>query len=292
MKPSFRKEIPSWTAPIAIVVLSLLSLGLLIPTLGYYWDDWAKILVSRLYGLSGYWAYYAEDRPLSGWTHILFTPMLGARPLAWQIFQLVLTALSAWALYWTLTGVWPRARRSAAGAALLFLVYPVFVQHPIALTFHQQWLQYLLYLLSLGCMLRAARPGARPRPVRTVLLTVLALFLAALQLTVTEYFAPLEFLRPLLLWVVIHEQRSSADRYFSGIQVRIDRFIQTRPSEGASGANAAQPGRLRRLLAAAGETLLRWLPYALLVDDRCAHTAGHCGRGVAGDCHRPGEGPV
>jgi hypothetical protein len=263
MNRHFRKEIPSWTVPVAIVILSVLSLGLLLPTLGYYWDDWAKILVSRLYGLAGYWSYYAEDRPLSGWTHILFTPMLGVKPIAWQVFQLALTVLSACALYWTLTELWPRARRAAAAVSLLFLVYPVFVQHPIAVTFHQQWLQYLFYLLSLGCMLHAARLSAptQRRTVAAVLFSLLALVLAALQLTVTEYFAPLEFLRPLLLWVVIHEQRTRDDQYFSGIQTRIESFSQ----KSETGRGSKRPSRLRLFFAILGETLLRWLPYALLI---------------------------
>jgi predicted membrane channel-forming protein YqfA (hemolysin III family) len=87
-----RLKLPGWTVPVVLLVLCILSFGLLIPSLGYYWDDWAKISVSRLFGLSGYWAYYAEDRPLSSWTHILLTPILGYRPIAWHIFVLLAAA--------------------------------------------------------------------------------------------------------------------------------------------------------------------------------------------------------
>ena len=187
-----------WTVPLAIGVLGAIIYGLLLPSLGFYWDDWAKIAVSRLWGLSGYWAYYAGDRPLSAWTHIVFTPLLGVRPIAWQAFQLLLTLISAWGVYWVTRSLWPRAGWQSAAAALLFLVYPVFTAHAISVTFHQQWLQYALFLISLGLTVQAGRTtGARSR-----LFTGLALLLSAVQLTVTEYFAPLELLRPLVLWLV------------------------------------------------------------------------------------------
>ena len=185
-------------------ITGLLSYGLLMPWLGFYWDDWAKISVSRLFGSSGYWAYYAEDRPLSAWTHILFTPILGTSPFPWQIFQFGLIVLTAWGLYWSLTRLWPQARWQDLAAALIFIVYPAFTQRAAAVTFHQQWLQFSLYFLSLGCMLTAAR--LKDQPGRFWGLTGLAVVFSIAQLTVTEYFAPLELLRPLLLWLLLGQE--------------------------------------------------------------------------------------
>lgn len=189
---------PAWSFPLAVIALGAAAYGVLMPWLGFYWDDWAKLAVTPLFGLEGYGPYYAEDRPLSAWTHMVFTPLLGLSPFTWQLFQFGLTVLSAWGVYWSLSSLWPRARWQSAAAALLFLVYPAFNQHPPAVTFHQQWLQYALYLLSLGLMLQAVRS-----PRRYWLLTGLALACAVLQLSVTEYFAPLELLRPLLLWILV-----------------------------------------------------------------------------------------
>jgi hypothetical protein len=193
-----RLNLPAWTVPLVLLALCLLSFGLLIPWLGYYWDDWAKISVSRLFGLSGYWAYYAEDRPLSSWTHILLTPILGYRPIFWHIFALLLRWLSACGLWWSLSGLWPHARRQNAFTAMLFVVYPVFLQQPIAVTFHQQWLQFAFYFLSLGAMIQAYR-----RPQRFLPYTLLAVVAMLLQLSITEYFAPIELIRPLVLWLLV-----------------------------------------------------------------------------------------
>ncbi len=197
--------------PVFLLFLTILAFGLLIPRLGFYWDDWAKILVSRLYGLTGYFAYYAEDRPLSAWTHIFFTPLVGEGPLGWHILALLLRWLSGWGMWWTLSRLWPQARRQNFIAAVLFLVYPVFLQQAAAVTFHQQWLQYALFFLSLGTMIAAwQQPGRQSR--RFWLLTGLSITAMLLQLSVTEYFVPLELVRPLVLWFALAANAGSGRR--------------------------------------------------------------------------------
>ncbi len=188
--------------PVLLLAISILGFGLLLPWLGFYWDDWAKILVARLWGLQDYVQYYAEDRPLSSWTHMLFTPLLGTTPLPWHIFTLLLRWLSAWEAWWCLNLIWSRARRQNLTAALIFLVHPVFVSQPAAVTFHQQWLQYALFFLSFGLMLSAQRARTR----RGYLLRTGGSLLAMLaQLSVTEYFVPLELLRPLGLYFMLRQ---------------------------------------------------------------------------------------
>jgi len=199
----------SWTFPLVLLVLCVVAFGLFIPFIGFYWDDWAKILVSPVYGLSGYWDYYAEDRPLSGWTHVLLTPLLGHSPLPWQIFTLGLRWLTAWGMWWCLSTLWPGARRASAYAAALFVVYPVFTLQPIAVTFHQQWLQYALFVFSAGAMLKAARD-----PRRYWQWTGAALAASLLQLSVTEYFVGNELLRPVMLLILACQLETSWRRRF------------------------------------------------------------------------------
>lgn len=191
-------KFPTWTVPVGLFLFALVSFGLLIPQLGFYWDDWSKILVSRIWGLQGYWSYYAEDRPLSAWTHILLTPVLGNTPFAWHVFVLLLRWLSACGMWWCLRLLWPKAQREAAFAAFLFLVYPVFKQQAIAVTFHQQWMQYVLFFISIGAMIWAYRCAHRFYP-----WTVIALVALLLQLSITEYFVGVELVRPLVIWVML-----------------------------------------------------------------------------------------
>lgn len=198
MKKLLRIKIPEWTFPIILLLLCIASFGLLIPQLGFYWDDWAKTLVNRLFGLSGYWDYYAGDRPTSGWTHIVFVSLIGDSPIAWHILTLIFRWLSAWGMWWCLSLLWPKAKTQNAIASLFFVIYPVFTMQAIAVTFHQQWLQYTLFFLSLGFMIQAVKNTRH-----YIVFTFIGIITLLLQISITEYFAPLEFIRPFVLWFLV-----------------------------------------------------------------------------------------
>ena len=192
---------PAWSVPLALLALCFLIFGTFANHLGLYWDDWAKLLAGRLWGMNSYWAYYAEDRPYSAWTHILLTPLLGYNPLPWQIFAMLMRFLTSWGIWWTLVSLWPNARRQALIAAILLMVYPVFDQQAIAVTFHQQWMQFALFAFSLAFMLQAERHKRF-----FWLFTLLALLLQATQLLITEYFVGVELVRLPILWVLLGEE--------------------------------------------------------------------------------------
>ncbi len=52
-----KNTLTKWQTPLALLVLLILSFGLLIPQLGFYWDDWPVILTGRLAGAAGYQAF-------------------------------------------------------------------------------------------------------------------------------------------------------------------------------------------------------------------------------------------
>ena len=196
-----KKTLPDWVIPVLLLALTLVSFGLFLPKMGLYWDDWSKTLVNRLYGFSGYWDYYAYDRPLSGWTHIVFLSIFGDRPIYWHGLMLVLRWLTAVNLWWLLRLVWPNVPTRAAIAAAIFAVLPVFEQQAVAVTFHQQWLQYVLVSFSMVAMIKSIHSPHRAR-----LWMLLALTTMALELTVTEYFIGLELLRLPLIFLVSQDR--------------------------------------------------------------------------------------
>ncbi|NPV84593.1 MAG: hypothetical protein HPY45_01110 [Anaerolineae bacterium] len=190
---------------LALLAVCLLAFGLLIPRLGFYWDDFETILLIKQYPLAEFWRYFGANRPLAGWTYVLVSPLLGTRPLVWHIFTLALRWLSVLGMWWAFASLWPRCRFVVGWAAMLFAVYPIFVQQPIAVAYHQHWMAYLLYFLSLGLMIRATR-----HPRHGVLLTILAVVAQILNLVIFEYFYGVELLRPFLLWLVF--EGSTKDR--------------------------------------------------------------------------------
>jgi hypothetical protein len=201
--------LPGWVTAIVLFIVGFVTFGLLASDLGFYWDDWSKTLVNVLYGFEGYAEYYAADRPLSGWTHILFVSLIGNKQFNWQILNIILRTLSAIAIWWSLKVLWPQNQREISLAAILYLVLPIFTQQPAAVTFHQQWLQAALYFFALGITLRSLNSKRWYIP-----LTLLAILLNGLQLTVTEYFFGLVLIIPLFigLYFYLHNFRGKAFR--------------------------------------------------------------------------------
>ena len=191
-------RLPRWSIPFALLGLCTVSFGLLAPWLGFYWDDWAQVLTNRLYGASAYWPYFASDRPTSAWTHVLFAPLLGGRPLYWQFFTLFLRGLTVVGMWWTFSTLWPHARRPVLLAACLFAVYPSFTQQASAVSYHQHFTQYALFFISLGAMLQAQR-----QPRRYWAWTLLSLAALLGHLSITEFFSGVELIRPLLIWFLL-----------------------------------------------------------------------------------------
>ncbi len=187
---------PSWTFPLALLGLAVLAYGVLLPRLGYYWDDWAFTWISEKLGPAGLARYFATNRPYWGLLYRFTTALLGSAPWQWQVFGLVWRWISALSLWWLLRLAFPRHTRLAASTALLFVVYPGFDQQPIAITYGHFWIILTAFFLSLSGTVLALR-----RPRRRWLYTLLALLLSFVNLLAMEYFFLLELLRPVLIWL-------------------------------------------------------------------------------------------
>ena len=107
-------------------------------------------------------------------------------------------------MWWSMGILWYKHKKNLAFAALLFAVYPIFMQQPIAVTYHQMWLQYVLYFISLGTMFLSVRKGRN-----FWVYTSISLISMLLQLSITEYFVGVEFLRPVFIWLIISQRQSN-----------------------------------------------------------------------------------
>ncbi len=130
----------SASVPFALLFFSFISYGLLIPWLGFYWDDWPAVWYLHTFGPAGFGDVFAIDRPLLGRLFSLTTSLLGTSVIGWQIFGILARWLSSLAFWWFLRGLWPGNPRQTALAALLFAVYPGFKQQFISVTYSHVWL--------------------------------------------------------------------------------------------------------------------------------------------------------
>jgi len=191
-----------WTAPLALLLACLASYALLIPRLGFYWDDWPINWIAARLGPAGLARYFSTNRPYWGMIYQLTTSLLGSQPWHWQVFALFWRWMAGVTLWGLLRLTWPRQAQAAAWAALLFVVYPGFEQQFISLVYSHFFIVLTAFLASLACTLLALRrPGGR----LSWLLTTLALLLSFVNLITMEYFFLLELVRPALIWIVLSE---------------------------------------------------------------------------------------
>jgi hypothetical protein len=200
---------PNWSIPIGLFFVNFMAFGLLIPWLGFYWDDLPMAWFLNTLGPSSFPEVWEAFRPVMGWIFWLTTSLLGNVPWHWQVFGLITRWLSVVALWWALRQLWPKHTFQVTLVAFLFAIYPGFQQQSISLIYSNYFLVMTFFHLSLGSMIWAIRSN------RFVWqLTITSLISGAISLFSLEFFFGLELIRPFLLWMVLGEVESSPSRRF------------------------------------------------------------------------------
>ena len=138
-----------------LALVGILCYGLLIPELGFYWDDWFFAWVGSSQGGAGLVESLAIDRPGSGVLFAANHSLLGGNRLAWHVYLFLVRLAGALLLWCLCRQVWPRERGAAGAVAALFLVYPGFSQQAITIGYQNYHYSVTLALLSLVLMVRA-----------------------------------------------------------------------------------------------------------------------------------------
>lgn len=195
------RSVPVWlwylvvlAAPAALAYLPLAS------KLGLYADDWYLTLSGETRGIAYFWDIFAIDRPLRAFLVGGFYAIFGANA-AWYSYTAYLFRVgSALALLWTLRMLWPRQRFATGVMALLFVLYPGFVDQVNAMDYQSHLASLFLALLSIALSVKAVQAGSLRKAAFMVLLSGL---LALLYLGLMEYYIGLEGLRFLAIGLVV-----------------------------------------------------------------------------------------
>ena len=183
--------------PLLFLLVCILAFGLFIPFLGFYWDDWPTIFYTYNQRVGQLVTHFSYDRPFSVWGYWLIG-RLGTAPLSWHLAALLVRWGCVVALAWALKPLWPRNSRMILFAGLLFAVYPGYYLQPSAVIFSSHLLAYLFFLVSVGCMGRAATDKSR-----FWVYTAAGLAAAAVHMFTLEYFVGLELIRPFYVWFLL-----------------------------------------------------------------------------------------
>lgn len=188
---------------IALLIVAILAYGLLIPQLGFYWDDLPMSWIRYQLGFDAMTQYFSTNRPVWALLYQITTRVFPQVPIYWQVFALFWRWLGAVVLWAVARQLWPQREKFAFTLSLFFLLYP---------GFNQQWGSYLyshffiilfFFLFSYYLMLRGR--------------TTSAMIFSALNLWMMEYFFVLELMRPFVIWISLEKESLTTK----------DRFIRT-----------------------------------------------------------------
>ncbi|MDP1814510.1 MAG: hypothetical protein Q8K92_08685, partial [Leadbetterella sp.] len=187
------------SVPLAFLAACILSFGLLIPSLGFYMDDWPYVFYAYNRGIGSLREMLLYDsRPYAAWLYILAFKTLGFKPIYWHISALLMRWTTVLLFWKTLTAIWPKRTREVTTVALLFAVYPFFMLQPFAVGSTHHWVGFIFFNSSLYLMVLATQYKKY-----TVWFTLGAVILQAAHLFTSEYFSGLELLRPFIFWILI-----------------------------------------------------------------------------------------
>jgi hypothetical protein len=174
-----------------LLIVSFLAYGILVPQLGFYWDDLPMSWIRYELGPEAMTRYFSTNRPVWGWLYQVTTRLIPQVPVLWQIFALLWRWLGALVVWLIVRELWKDRPRFALVVALLFLLYPGFNQQWGAYLYSHFFIVLFFYLSSIYLMLKRR--------------TVPALLFSALNLWMMEYFFPLEFARIGFLWTALRD---------------------------------------------------------------------------------------
>lgn len=145
----------AWFAVGTVLLLGLLAYVPLMHKFGFYRDDWYMLWVGRAFGPQGIIDLFAFDRPFVGYIYSRSYQLLGENPLHWQIYSLCIRTIGALGFLWLLRRLWPGHKIETTTAAILFFIYPGFLQWPNANTKSNHLTTHTIAILSI-CLTVAA----------------------------------------------------------------------------------------------------------------------------------------
>ena len=182
---------------LALMLLSALAYLILAPKFGFHADDWYSIYGVSTRGSEAFWQIFSFDRPARAILMIPLYNLFGASAPLYSYSGYAVRLVGAFFFYWMLAGLWPRRQWVGALAALLYLIYPGFLEQPNAFDYQSHLWSISAGLISIAFSVRAQDPGLKGWQRAALLL--LSMPLTVFYLSQMEYFIGLEGLRAFLI---------------------------------------------------------------------------------------------
>jgi hypothetical protein len=199
----FFKKLVSDGHILAVLMIGLTAIithGLMIPRLGYYYDDWYMLWSGATRGAGGIVSLFSIDRPFMGVIYSGFYRIIGDNIAGWHVFTLLIRITGGIAFYWILNLVWPGRKSVFVFASMIFVVFPGFLAEPNAATKINHLIGYGAALFSISLTLQAVKTSSTLWKFVCALISTL---LFAFYIWIYEYMVGLELMRLTLLYLML-----------------------------------------------------------------------------------------
>ncbi|RPJ28336.1 MAG: hypothetical protein EHM33_04855 [Chloroflexi bacterium] len=198
----YRIRFSEKSIPVVFLGVLFLAFGLVISALGIYQDDWMFVYNAYTGGPQGLWDFLnADATPFSSFMNIALFYLLGFKPLYWHIAALIARWLTVTVFWLVLRRIWPANPLQNFFASILFAIYPFFDLQPLAFTYLHIWTSYFFLALSIYWMILSVQ-----HPEKFWLYQIVSLIAVIISHLTLEYFMGLEFLRLVILWLVLRDR--------------------------------------------------------------------------------------
>ncbi|MDO9546251.1 MAG: hypothetical protein Q7J07_05825 [Pelolinea sp.] len=205
--------------PALVLIFCIFIYGLFTPFLGFYWDDLPYTWFKVANGVQGTVRAIALDRPILSLFYAVTMTLFGEKPFAWQIFAIIARWLFTLSVYSFLQSFWPKREKINQAITLLVLVFPGFTQQWISVIYSHAFLVLSLYFLSLTIFIKNLRSESQ-----SIVKSISAAILAFICMGAMEYVVGLEFLRPLLIFL-IEKQFDGKKSFIEILKVTIRKWL-------------------------------------------------------------------
>ncbi len=188
---------------ILILVLMILAYAIWVPFLGFYREDWYVTWNGVARGASAFPSMYASERPMMGYLYATLYPLLGNSVLLWGGYAFVLRLLASLLFFGLLRQLWQQPPWLATLAAILFSIYPGFLQQTQPNCFQMHWHGMTLALLSMFLMVKSTQTSLWWQSLGSRFLALLATGLYPFTM---EYYIGMEGTRVALLWYALYKK--------------------------------------------------------------------------------------
>ena len=143
-----------WLEIFVFFVVAALLYLLLAKEFGYYNDDWYSMYAARVAGPDVFYSMFSVDRPGRSYLMAPLYAVFKGNPFPYSISAYLIRVSGAYSLLWLLRLLWPKDKSKTFIIALLFLIFPGFLDQPIAIDFQSHQVGILFAFVSLGLMVK------------------------------------------------------------------------------------------------------------------------------------------